>query len=83
MRPASSRKLGWLALLAVAKAQYNSSSPSAYDYVDPLIGTINGGKSLSIGMRATAKTYQAMYSLEQLSLLVRSPCNHGTQIKIT
>jgi hypothetical protein len=47
MRPASSRKLGWLTLLAAAKAQYNSSNSAAYDYVDPLIGTINGGKSVN------------------------------------
>jgi hypothetical protein len=31
-------------MLAVANAQYNSSSSTAYDYVNPLIGTINGGK---------------------------------------
>jgi hypothetical protein len=78
MRPASIHKLGWLALLAVAKAQYNSSNSTAYDYVDPLIGTINGGKFVSIDVRATAKSHQAMFSLAQLFPLVRSPrCYSG------
>jgi hypothetical protein len=78
MRPSSSRKLGWLALLAITKAQYNTSSPTAYDHVDPLIGTINGGELVSIETRTTAKTYQAMYSLAQPSLSVRSPRCHST-----
>jgi hypothetical protein len=78
MRPASSRKLGWLTLLAAAKAQYNSSNSTAYDYVDPLIGTINGGKSVLIDVRITAKSHQVMFSPAQLSPLVRSSrCQSG------
>jgi hypothetical protein len=73
MRPASSRKLGWLTLLAAANAQYNSSSSTGYDYVDPLIGTVNGGKFVSINVRATAKSHQVMFFPARLSPLVRFP----------
>jgi hypothetical protein len=45
-----SRKAGWAAswwiLITSASAQYNSSQPrakSGFEYVDSLIGTINGG----------------------------------------
>ena len=61
----------WILLVSFCIAQNGTSS--GYDFVNPLIGTANGGTLLSMPLHANAHGIQAMSFRERPSLLVSYP----------